>query len=72
MRTFFSAAAVAGFALGARHFYKFLNQHRKDRVEEKRLEIWEGEGGAVPVQSRRTAEQIAPGDQPPLSPPGVG
>jgi hypothetical protein len=71
MRTLFGVAAFAGFACGARHFYKFLNEHRKTRIQEKRLEIWEGEGGAVPVEPTRNAAQTAPRNAPPLSPRGV-
>lgn len=72
MKTLFSVAAFAGFALGARHFARFLNEHRKSRIQEKRLEVWEGEGGAVPVEPTRTAAQISPRNAPPLSPRGVG
>ena len=72
MRTLIGAGAFAGLALGARHFRRFLIEHRKTRVQEKRLEIWEGEGGAVPVEPTRTAAQIAPRNAPPLSPRGVG
>ena len=72
MRTFFSVAAVAGIALAARHFSRFLKEHRNNRTQEKRLEIWEGEGGAVPVAPTRTAAQISPRNAPPLSPRGVG
>lgn len=72
MRTLCNAAAIAGFALGARHFARFLSEHRKNRLQEKRLEVWEGEGGAVPVAATRTAAQIAPRHAPPLSPRGVG
>jgi hypothetical protein len=71
MRILFNAAAIAGFALGARHFTRFLKKHRKNRPQEKRLEVWEGEGGAVPVEPTRTAAQIAPRNAPPLSPRGV-
>lgn len=71
MRTLFSVAAFAGFALGARHFRRFLNAHRKSRAQEKRLETWENEGGAVPVAPTRIAAQIAPRNAPPLSPRGV-
>jgi len=49
MRALFGVAALAGVALGARHLRRFLNEHRKNRLQERRLEVWEGEGGAVPV-----------------------
>jgi hypothetical protein len=71
MRIFFSVSAVAGIALAARHFSRFLKEHRKTRIQERRLEIWEGEGGAVPVAPTRTAAQIAPRNASPLSPRGV-
>ena len=60
MRSIFTIAALAGFAFGIRHFTIFLNQREKNRVTEKRLEIWEGEGGAVPVAATRTAAQVRP------------
>ena len=71
MRTLFNAAAIAGFALGARHFARFLNEHRKNRLQEKRLEVWEGEGGAVPVAPTRTAAQVRPKKPSTASPHGV-
>jgi len=71
MKTLFSVAAFAGFALGARHFARFLNEHRKNRLQEKRLEIWEGEGGAVPVAKTKTAAQVRPRKRPSASPRGV-
>ena len=72
MRTFFRVAAIAGFAFGARHFRRFLNARKKSVSLERRLAVWEGEGGAVPVVPARTAAQIAPRNAPPLSPRGVG
>ena len=72
MGTFFRVAAIAALALGARHFRRFLNGQRKTRLEERRMEVWEGEGGAVPVEPTRIAAQIAPRNAPPLSPRGVG
>jgi hypothetical protein len=38
----------------------FLNQREKNRIQEKKLEVWEGEGGAVPVAATRTAAQVRP------------
>jgi hypothetical protein len=72
MRTIFHVAALAGFACGARHFGRFLSERRKSRLVQKQVEVWEGEGGAVPVHATRTAAQISPASAPPLSPPGVG
>jgi hypothetical protein len=60
MRQVFAAAAVAAVALGGRHFYRYLNSKRKSRLQQHKLEVWEGEGGAVPVAPDRTAAQIAP------------
>ncbi len=71
MKPFFTFSAFAGMACGARHFLMFLKQKRKDRLQEKKLEVWEGEGGAVPVAKTRTAAQVAPREQPSASPRGV-
>ena len=60
MRSLLTLAALAGFAYGARHFFMFLNEHNKNRLQEKKLEVWEGEGGAVPVAATRTAAQVRP------------
>jgi hypothetical protein len=68
MRQVFAAAAVAAVALGGRHFYRYLNSKRKNRLHQHKLEVWEGEGGAVPVASDRTAAQIAPQSAAPASP----
>jgi hypothetical protein len=71
MRSLISLAALAGFAAGARHFYKFLKEHQKNRIQQKRLEIWEGEGGAVPVAPSKTAAQVRPQKPSTASSPGV-
>jgi hypothetical protein len=60
MRTLFYLGAVAGLVCGARHFLNYLNEQRKNRLTETRLEVWESEGGAVPVHARRTAQQVSP------------
>jgi hypothetical protein len=60
MRSILTLAALGGLALGLRHFFIFLNEQEKNRIQEKRLEIWEGEGGAVPVAATRTAAQVRP------------
>jgi hypothetical protein len=59
MKSILTIAALGGFAYGLRHFVKFLNQREKSRIQEKRLEVWEGEGGAVPVAATRTAAQVS-------------
>ena len=60
MRSILTIAALAGLACGARHFLNFLSQKNKRRLTQKKLEVWEGEGGAVPVAKTRTAAQISP------------
>jgi hypothetical protein len=71
MRPLFNLAAFAGLMYGARHFFIFLNEHRKNRLQEKKLEVWEGEGGAVPVAATRTAAQVSPRKPSTASPRGV-
>jgi hypothetical protein len=53
-------SALAGFACGVRHFFMFLKEQEKIRVQKNKLEVWEGEGGAVPVAATRTAAQVRP------------
>jgi hypothetical protein len=60
MKSMLTIAALAGVAIGARHFFRYLTRNGKDRLQQKKLEVWEGEGGAVPVAASRTAAQIAP------------
>ena len=60
MRSLLTLAAFAGFACGARHFLNFMKQKNKISLQEKKLEVWEAEGGAVPVARTRTAAQIRP------------
>ena len=52
--------AAAALGLGGRHYYNRLKDKRKRGLAEKKLEVWEGEGGAVPVAPDRTAAQITP------------
>jgi hypothetical protein len=52
------AATVA--ALGAHHLYRYMNRRGKSRTAQRRLDVWEGEGGAIPVSRSRTAAQVAP------------
>jgi hypothetical protein len=72
MRALLSLAALGGLACGLRHFFMFLNERDKSRVQQKRLEIWEGEGGAVPVAATRTAAQVRPRKPSRTSSRGVG
>jgi hypothetical protein len=37
-----------------------MKNKKKDRLGRAKLEVWEGEGGAVPVAPDRTAAQVAP------------
>ena len=60
MRILFTLGSIAGLVFGARHFLNYLNEQRKNHLAEKKLEVWETEGGAVPVHARRTAQQVSP------------
>jgi hypothetical protein len=64
MKSLFTLAALAGFARGAWHFSRFMKQKRIDRLQARKLEVWEGEGGAVPVARERTAAQVRPRKRP--------
>jgi hypothetical protein len=66
MKRVITSLAVAALALGGRHFYRYLNNKKKKHLQQAKLEVWEGEGGTVPVAPHRTAAQIAP--RPPVSP----
>ena len=71
MRTLVTLSAFAGLYAGIRHFLNFMNHKNKNALQEKKLEIWEGEGGAVPVAKTRTAAQVKPRKRPAASPRGV-
>jgi len=71
MKSILTLGAFAGLVTGARHFLKFMNQKNKNRLQEKKLEVWEGEGGSVPVAKTRTAAQVRPRKRPSASPRGV-
>jgi hypothetical protein len=71
MARFFTIAALGGLVWGCRHFSNHLSERRKNALTARKLEVWEGEGGAVPVHATRTAAQIAPRRRPKLSPRGV-
>ncbi len=72
MRVLFTLGSVVGLVCGARHFLNYLSEQRKNRVTEKKLEVWETEGGAVPVHARRTVQQVSPRPVSKASPRGVG
>lgn len=71
MRSLLTLAALGGLACGAGHFRNFMKRKRIERLEQARLEIWEGEGGAVPVGATRTAAQVSPQKPSRASPAGV-
>ena len=71
MRTLITLSAFAGLYVGARHFLNSMKQKNKNALTAKKLEIWEGEGGAVPVAKTRTAAQVRPRKRPAASPRGV-
>ncbi len=71
MKRLFTALAIGMLALGGRHCYNHLKSKKKgklQKVKAAKLEVWEGEGGAVPVAPHRTAAQIAPQNRAPASP----
>jgi hypothetical protein len=70
MEKLIAAIALAACALGGRHFYSRMKIKRKTRLQAAKLEVWEGEGGAVPVAKDRTAAQITPRSPAPASPRG--
>ena len=72
MKSILTLAALAGAAYGFYDFYKFMKAKQIAGWQEKRLEIWEGEGGAVPVAASRTAAQVRPRKASSASSPGVG
>ena len=71
MKSILTLTALGALVTGARHFLNFMNQKKKNRLQKNKLEIWEGEGGAVPVAKTRTAAQVKPRKRPSASPRGV-
>src|SRR5262245_32166246 len=71
MRTLFFLGSIAGLVCGARHFHNYLSEQRKNRLTKKRIEVWESEGGAIPLHRRRTAQQVSPRQVSEPSPRGV-
>ncbi len=67
MRLLLSILAVGVLGLGGRDFYLHFKNKSKHRRAQRRLDVWEGEGGAVPVAKDRTAAQIAPRKRRPAS-----
>jgi hypothetical protein len=60
MKSILTIAALGGAIYGFLDFRKFLKAKRIARWRQKRLEIWEGEGGAVPLAATKIAAQISP------------
>jgi hypothetical protein len=60
MQRLFTALAIGVLAAGGRHAWRHLKSKRKGRLQKTKLEVWEGEGGAVPVARDRTAAQVSP------------
>jgi hypothetical protein len=60
MRSLITLAAFGGLAYGVWDFSRYMKQKRIGGWQARRLEIWEGEGGAVPVAATRTAAQVTP------------
>jgi len=59
-----TALALAALALGGRHIWRHFKIRSENKLQRRKLEVWEGEGGAVPLGSaasrRRSAAQISP------------
>lgn len=60
MERVFAVLAIGMLALGGRHAYRELKSKGKSRLQRAKIEVWEGEGGAVPVAPDRTAAQVSP------------
>jgi hypothetical protein len=60
MERLFTTLALGMLAVGGRHYYSHMKKKKKDQLNQAKLEVWEGEGGAVPVAPDRTAAQVAP------------
>jgi hypothetical protein len=60
MERLFAALALGMLALGGRHCYSHMKNKKKDKLGRTKLEVWEDEGGAIPVAPDRTAAQVAP------------
>lgn len=60
MERLFTVLAIGMLALGGRHAFRQLKSKGKNRLQKAKIEVWEGEGGAVPVARDRTAAQVSP------------
>lgn len=68
MKKLLTPLAVAGVAYGYCAVSRYMKEKKIARLQARKLEVWEGEGGAVPVEPTRTTAQVAPRNAPPLSP----
>jgi hypothetical protein len=68
MRSLLTLGAITGLGFGVCHFLRFLKTKQMGRLQARKLEVWEGEGGAVPVARGRTAAQVRPRKRPSASP----
>jgi hypothetical protein len=71
MRSLLTLGAITGLGFGVWHFFRFLKTKQIARLQARKLEVWEGEGGAVPVAHERTGAQVKPRKRPPASSRGV-
>jgi hypothetical protein len=60
MERLFATLALGMLAVGGRHYYSHMKKKKKDKLHQVKLEVWEGEGGAVPPAPDRTAAQVSP------------
>ena len=70
MKNLLILSALGAVVCGGRHFSKYLSEKEKRKLTKQKIEVWEGEGGAVPVHATKTAQQISPVPKPALSPRG--
>ena len=68
MKPLLTLSALGALGLGAWHFSNHLSAKKKRSLTQQKLEVWEGEGGAVPVHATRTAQQVSPVRWPRTSP----
>lgn len=60
MRHLLAILSLGMLGHGARDFWLHLKNKKKRPLGERKLEVWEGEGGAVPAANRGPAAQIPP------------
>jgi hypothetical protein len=72
MKSLLTPLALGALGFGAWHFSNYRNAKRKRSLTQQKIEVWEGEGGAVPVHKTRTAQQVSPVRRQRVSPGGDG